>query len=124
MLQKLRSIKPKTARIDTAALLVIASLGALISPQVAQARSWSCVGWGTFDIPKVNIAGAYWCGGPRGSDLNITSVYGEFYPVVPLNNLCNTRMRVEFFNTYGDKTHTFFSPLRRGFEYDGWYASN
>jgi hypothetical protein len=112
----------------TAALLVLLSsaiASVVFTAGPAQATAFTCTGYGWITVPYTHIASSRWCGQTNGTGRYVSSVGGGFTALIAGVYLCDTRMKVEFFNDYGSSVATYYSGVHTGcWQAGGVFAIN
>lgn len=100
----------------TISVTMVAALAVslLAVPSSAHASAYSCTGYGWIKIPRTSVASSRWCGQTNGSGRHVDSVKGAFFTVVAGVYLCETRMKVEFFNNRGESAGVYYSGITHG----------
>lgn len=99
-------------------IVSVLALFAMLASSVAAAAPAEASAYGCTPYTKVRIKGvspANWCGGPQGTRRYISSVDASFASsFAGVGYLCNTRMKVEVFNSQGRSVYVAYSRTRTG----------
>lgn len=86
----------------------------MTSAPPAAASAYSCTGYGWVGVPGTSLKTSRWCGETKGTGLYVSTVGGGFSALVGGVYLCDTRMKVSFFDTKGSNYRTYSSAVTPG----------